>query len=156
MSNKPKEIRKQIDELNDILAKSYDAEKGYKEAAEEVKNTQLKNMFLEYAQQRYDFGHQIKEEIRSLGGEIEKGDTVASKIHRAWMDLRAAFTGNDESAILKEAIRGEKNALSNYEDAMNEMPISSSAYKTLVNQRNHIRSVLGRLEQLVPVYEQDV
>ncbi|PHN05056.1 ferritin-like domain-containing protein [Flavilitoribacter nigricans] len=152
MSNQTKAVNEQIEELNDIIAKSYDAEKGYKEAAEEVESSELKNLFLEYAQQRYDFGHQIKDEIRNLGGEIEKGDTIASKVHRAWMDIRSAFSSNDDAAILKEAIRGEKNALSNYEDALEEMPITSSAYKTLVNQRNHIRSVLGRLEQLAPVY----
>lgn len=153
MSDRKKAIKEQIEELNDIIAKSYDAEKGYKEAAENVESPELKKMFVEFAQQRYDFGHEIKDEIRKLGGEIEKGDTIASKVHRAWMDIRSAFAGNDESAILKEAIRGEKNALSNYEDALEEMPITSSAYKTLVSQRNHIRAVLNRLEQLAPVYQ---
>lgn len=154
MSDRTKAVNEQIDELNDILAKSYDAEKGYKEAVEEVENAELKRIFSEYAQQRYDFGHQIKEEIRALGGEVDKGDTLASKVHRAWMDIRSAFTGNDESAILKEAIRGEKNALSNYEDSLEDMPITSSAYKTLVNQRNQIRTAVERLEKLVPVFNQ--
>ncbi len=153
MSDQKKAIREQIEELNDIIAKSYDAEKGYKEAAEEVESPELKKLFTEYARQRYDFGHQIKDEIRKLGGEIEKGDTIAAKVHRAWMDIRSTFSSNDESAMLKEAIRGEKNALSNYEDALEEMPITSSAYKTLVSQRNHIRAVLNRLEQLAPVYQ---
>lgn len=153
MSTHSKNVQEQIEELNDIIAKCYDAEKGYKEAAEEVEDHDLKTVFREYAQQRYDFGHQIKEEIRLLGGSIETGDTIASKLHRAWMDLRSAFTGNDEAAILKEAIRGEKNALSNYEDALKEMPVTSSAYTTLVNQRNQIRSAVARLEQLLPVYQ---
>jgi uncharacterized protein (TIGR02284 family) len=153
MSNRKKAVNEQIDELNDILAKSYDAEKGYKEAADEVESTELKKFFSEYAKQRYEFGHQIKDEIRNLGGEIKKGDTIASKLHRTWMDIRSTFTSNDESAILKEAIRGEKNALSNYEDSLKEMPITSSAYKTLVSQRNQIRTALDRLEQLAPVYQ---
>ena len=153
MSNQMKITKEKIDELNDIIAKSYDAEKGYKEAAEEVDSAELKKIFSEYAQQRYDFGHQIKEEIRSLGGEVKKGDTIAAKVHRAWMDIRSTFASNDEAAILKEAIRGEKNALKNYEDALEEMPITSTAYETLVSQRNQIRTAINRLEQLQPVYQ---
>jgi uncharacterized protein (TIGR02284 family) len=153
MSDHSKAIKEQIDELNDIIAKSYDAEKGYKEAADKVDDPELKSIFSEYARQRYDFGHQIKDEIRKLGGEVDKGDTLASKVHRAWMDLRAAFASDEESAILQEAIRGEKNALKNYEDALENMPITGSAYATLVNQRNQIRSVVTRLEKLLPIYQ---
>ena len=152
MSDQRKSIDEQIDELNDIIAKSYDAEKGYKEAADKADSPELKTLFREYAQQRYDFGHQIKDEIRKLGGEIEKGDTIASKMHRAWMDLRAAFTQNDDAAIIKEAIRGENNALSHYQDTLEEMPMTSSAHVLLVNQRNQIRSAIERLEQLLPAY----
>lgn len=152
MSTKMKEVKEQVSELNDIIAKSYDAEKGYKEAAENVEDPELKKIFSEYSRQRYNFGHEIKEEIRKLGGEVDKGDTIAAKVHRAWMDLRSAFTSDEESAVIKEAIRGEKNALKNYEDALEEMPISGSAYATLVNQRNQIRSVVTRLEQLLPIY----
>ena len=65
-------------------------------------------MFEEYAKQRYDFGHQIKNEIKALGGEVNKGGTIAGTLHRAWMDFRASITDNDEPAILNEAIRGEK------------------------------------------------
>lgn len=153
MSTHTERIEEQVEELNELLAKCYDAEKGYKEAAEKVEDPKLKSLFREYAQQRYDFGHKIKSEITSLGGEIDKGDTLAAKAHRVWMDIRSALAGNDDSAVLKEAIRGEKNALANYNESIEEMPTTSSAYKTLVDQRNQVRTALERLEALVPAYE---
>ena len=48
--NYTKEVSKK---LNDLLEKNYDAEKGYKFAAEKVKNTKLKSFFSERAQERY-------------------------------------------------------------------------------------------------------
>src|SRR5690606_32036955 len=121
--------------------------------AEKVDSAELKELFMNYAQQRYDFGHQVKDEIRKLGGEIEKGDSIASKVHRAWMDLRAAFAANDDSAIIQEAIRGEKNALSHYEYSLEEMPVTSIAYITLIDHRNKIRYIVERLEQLLLFYQ---
>lgn len=149
-----KDKSKIVEELNDILAKCYDAEKGYKEAALAANTIALKSMFKEYAQQRYDFGHEIKREIKSLGGEVDKGGTLAGTLHRAWMDFRASITDNDEMAILNEAIRGENNALDNYRDAMADIPVTSSVYTTLISQRNQIRSALDRLEKLVPVFDE--
>lgn len=153
MSNKVKANTEIVEELNDILAKCYDAEKGYKEAAVAANNVALKAMFEEYAKQRYDFGHQIKSEIKALGGKVNKGGTIAGAVHRAWMDFRASITDNDEPAILNEAIRGENNALDNYRDAMEDIPVTSSVYATLVKQRNQIRTALDRLEKLVPVFD---
>ena len=51
---------KMSNKLNELLEKNYDAEKGYKKAAENVENTKLKQFFNEQAQKRYDFGHEIK------------------------------------------------------------------------------------------------
>ncbi len=154
MSNKLESTLEIIEELNEILAKCYDAEKGYKEAALAVSDTALKSMFQNYVTQRNEFGHQIKNEIIAMGGQVKTGGTFAGTLHRAWMDFRSSITENDETAILKEAIRGENAALENYQDAMEDLPVMSSAYTTLVKQRNQIRTALNRLEQLVPVFDE--
>ena len=59
--------------LNELLEKNYDAEAGYKNAAEKVANPALKNYLLSRAQDRYDFGHELKEELRQMGQEPDKG-----------------------------------------------------------------------------------
>ena len=46
--------------LNELLTKNYDAERGYKEAAEKVQNISLKGYFENQSKNRYDFGHEIK------------------------------------------------------------------------------------------------
>lgn len=71
------------EKLNALLEKTYDAEKGFKKAAENIENKSLKNYFKSKAKERYSFGHELKEEIRSFNQEIDKGGSVASSAHRA-------------------------------------------------------------------------
>ncbi|MEH6408308.1 MAG: PA2169 family four-helix-bundle protein, partial [Leeuwenhoekiella sp.] len=68
------------DKLNELLEKNYDAEAGYKNAAEKVHSTSLKGYFTSRAQDRYNFGHELKEEIRSFGKDPKKGTSVAGDI----------------------------------------------------------------------------
>ena len=102
------------EKLNDLLEKTYDAEKGFKKAAENTEHKQLKSFFENKAKQRYDFGHELKAEISSLGQNIDKGDSITGKAHRASMDVKALFLLDSAEAMLAEAIRGEKAAVEEY------------------------------------------
>lgn len=140
------------DRLNSLLEKTYDAEKGYKKAAENVENSPLKNFFEQKAQQRYDFGHQLKEEIKSFGQEVEKGDSLASKAHRSWMDIKALFSSDDEEAMLEEAIRGEKAAIEEYEDVLKETNLPPSTHMLLSEQKNSIETSLSSVKSLEDIH----
>ena len=60
--------------LNELLERTYDAEKGFKQAAEKVDNTTIKQFFMDSAKQRYNFGQELKTEIRSFGQAPEKAE----------------------------------------------------------------------------------
>lgn len=136
------------DKLNDLLEKNYDAEAGYKKAAEDVKNPSLKAYFESRAQDRYDFGHEIKEEIRSYGKEPDKGTSLTGDLHRAWMDLKSAFTSDKEEAVLEEAIRGEKAAIKDYNEVINDREVPPSTSNILIKQRNSVEEALHKAEAL--------
>lgn len=116
--------------LNDLLEKTYDAEKGFKKAAENVESMTLKGYFQRKAQERYDFGHELKTEIKQFGQEVDKGDSFTSKVHRSWMDLKNFFATDSEEAMLEEAIKGEKAAIDEYEEVLREtsLPDSTKCY----------------------------
>ncbi len=147
--------RDQIDVLNDLLSKSNDAEKGFREAAEDVDAPHLKELFRKYSTQRSLFGNELKSLVTSLGGEIEKGDTFAAKLHRMWMDLKSSVASNEEKNILEEVRRGESNALENYNEALEELDSTSIAYQTVLKQRDQIRESLATAERLIPAYDND-
>ena len=134
--------------LNKLLKTCYDGEKGYKEAADDADDSRLKSWFREYAQQRYDFGHEIKSELRAIGGEPDKGTTIAGDVHRVWIDLKTALTGNDDEAVLNEAIRGEEHAIERYDECLNDGSLPATARTVISRQRSQIQAALGKLHTL--------
>lgn len=108
-----------ISQLNDLLTKNYDAEKGYILAAEKVSNTDLKGFLETRAKARYDFGHVLKDQITKLGGEPDKGPSIEGRIHRAWIGLKDTFTKGDH-AIYEECVRGEETFVEEYEDFLKD------------------------------------
>lgn len=134
--------------LNELLQRNYDSEKGFKNAVDDVKNPQLKSFFKEKAQERYDFGHELKSEIRNFGVSPEKGSSVKADAHRTWMDLKAALSGKNEEAVLEEAIRGEKNAVEDYNRIINEKDFPPTTKNMLLKQRNAIQKTLENVKSL--------
>tara|TARA_R100000789_G_C2907642_1_gene122329 strand:- start:83 stop:529 length:447 start_codon:yes stop_codon:yes gene_type:complete len=140
-----KEVSKK---LNSLLEKNYDAEKGYKLAAEKVKNPKLKTFFQQRAQQRYDFGHELKSEIRNFGEEPDKGTSLSGDAHRTWMNLKTSLSSDKDEAVLEEAIRGEKASVEEYEDVLKESEIPASTGNILTKQKNAINQALNEVKTL--------
>ncbi|SFZ93041.1 conserved hypothetical protein [Flaviramulus basaltis] len=145
MSNYTKEIGKK---LNDLLEKTYDAERGFKKAADNVDNTALKSYFKQKAQERYDFGHELKTELISYNQEVDKGGSIIGDAHRTWMDIKAMFSSENEESMLEEAIRGEKSAINEYSEVINETTLPVSTKSILENQKNKIENGLSRIKTL--------
>ncbi|QNM85592.1 PA2169 family four-helix-bundle protein [Polaribacter pectinis] len=140
------------EKLNELLEKTYDAEKGFKKAADNIENQALKNYFKSKAQERYSFGHELKEEIRTYNQEIDKGGSVAGSAHRAWMDIKALFSLDDEESMLEEAIRGEKTAVKEYEEVISETSLPSSTKSLLESQKNKIENGLYNIKSLEDIH----
>jgi len=134
--------------LNDLLKKTYDAEKGFKKAAENIDNSALKTYFKQKAQERYDFGHELKSELKTFNQDIDKGGSVTGAAHRTWMDVKALFSSENEESMLEEAIRGEKSAINEYSQVINETSLPSSTKSILESQKNKIQNGLSRIKTL--------
>lgn len=136
------------EKLNDLLENTYDAEKGFKKAADNVDDGNLKRYFAGKTQERYDFGHALKSEIKQFGQEVDKGDSLAGKAHRSWMDIKSLFSSDDEEAMLEEAIKGEKKAIEAYDDVLGETNLPASTEALLQQQRNKINEGLMNIKTL--------
>ncbi|MDX1752455.1 conserved hypothetical protein [Salinimicrobium sediminis] len=145
--------KEMAEKLNELLEKNYDSEKGFKNAAEDVKNPRLKTFFEQKAKQRYDFGHELKTEIKNLGETPDKGSSFTGDAHRAWMDLKSAFTSDKEEAVLEEAIRGEKAAVEDYNKVINNAELPPSTANLLIKQRNAIERTLNEVKGLEEAFD---
>ncbi|WP_127137452.1 ferritin-like domain-containing protein [Flagellimonas oceanensis] len=130
--------------LNELLERTYDAEKGFKQAAEKVDNKTIKQFFMDRAKQRYDFGHELKAEIKAFGQSPEKGGSAKGTLHRSWVDFKSLFSNNNEEAMLEEVNRGEKEAIETYNDILHDKDfvLPPSTESLLMKQRNAIRETL--------------
>ena len=77
--------------LNELLERTYDAEKGFKQAADKVDNKTIKQFFLDSHNQRENFGKELKAEIMSFGEQPEDSGSTKGSIHRSWINFKSVF-----------------------------------------------------------------
>lgn len=109
------ENQKTIDALNELIEINNDRVEGYETASKETEAADLKSLFAELSRTSYDNLSELRAEVSRLGGSPEEGTRVTGKFFRAWMDVKAALTGNDRGAILGSCEFGEDKALEAYE-----------------------------------------
>ena len=111
-----------IEILNDLVVINNDRIVGYERALEETKpaDTDLKTLFTSMIDESRKIRIDLAGEVQALGGEFEAGTTASGKLYRAWMDVKAVFTGNDRYTVLANCERGEDAAQKAYKDALEE------------------------------------
>lgn len=136
------------DALNDLLTRAYDAEEGFKQAADAVESPSLVSLFHEYSEQRRNFGHQIKGLITALNGTPDKGASVAGKVHQLWINIRGLLSGGSEEHILEECLRGEEKTIEDYREYLGDKEMHPEAHTLITKQLAEVQEIFGRLKAL--------
>lgn len=127
---------KTVDTLNTLVEINNDRIEGYHTASEGTKDQDLKSMFSKFAQSSVKFRRELAGEITNLGGTPTDGTKNSGKLFRAWMDVKAAVTGNDREAILNSCEFGEDNARDTYEDVLkNETEYLNTGQISMINSQ---------------------
>jgi uncharacterized protein (TIGR02284 family) len=143
-----KEQKEVISTINNLIETLRDGQEGFKQAAEGVKDPQLKSLFNEYSQQRSRFATELQSEARSLGErEPETSSTAAGSLHRAWINLKSAVTRGDDHAILAECERGEDSAVEQYKKAVDDN-LSAQLREIVSRQYAEIKKAHDRIRNL--------
>lgn len=107
--------------LNHLIEICKDGERGFRAAADYVKEPSLRSLFEELAAQRGQFAADLLPHAQRLGGDAASDGTRAGTLHRGWMEIKGHVPGHHDHAIVAEAERGEQAARGAYEDALNGM-----------------------------------
>jgi uncharacterized protein (TIGR02284 family) len=110
-----------ISVLNDLIETCKDGQEGFKTCAEDIKNPELKNLFIQRSADCATAAAELQATVRSLGGDPETSTSVSGDMHRRWVDVKSMFTGKDEEAVLNEAERGEDHAKKAYKKALEKI-----------------------------------
>lgn len=114
------ENEKNISALNKLIEINNDRVEGYETASNETKEPGLLSLFSELKATSLNNLSELRGEVSRLGGTPEEGTRVTGKFFRAWMDVKAALTGNDRHGILSSCEYGEDQALATYESVVEE------------------------------------
>lgn len=109
-----------ISTLNQLIQTLKDGEEGFKQASEGVTDPEIKVLLLDYSEQRREFAHELQDQVASLGNEPQEAGSVLGALHRGWIDIKAAVSGQDEDAIIAECERGEDAAVETYTEALSQ------------------------------------
>ncbi len=128
---------KEQDKIVDNLIETHkDGQEGFKQAAEGVKDPQLKAVFDEYSRQRGRFAVELRSKAQSADErDSEMSGSAAGALHRGWINLKSALTRGDDHSILAECERGEDSAVEEFRKALNNglsAPVQESVSRQYV------------------------
>lgn len=135
-------LKKQIETLNDLVLINNDRVEGYQKAIEELKadDADLRILFQERVNQSKSFHTELAAEIAKTGEEIKEGTYLSGEIYRAWMDVKAFFSGADRKTILDNCEKGEDAALIAYERALKCEDLTPEQRTLIIRQQAEIKA----------------
>ncbi|WP_428328110.1 PA2169 family four-helix-bundle protein [Mucilaginibacter sp.] len=130
-------IEKSIEVLNDLIEINNDRVAGFAHAAKELEanDNDLKIIFETLRDESRENVHELTNAINQNGGEAETGTSGSGALHRAWLDVKATFTGHDRKSILEECERGEDAIKKAYQDALLPDSGLSPAFTSIVSRQ---------------------
>lgn len=138
--------------LHELLLFVNDRIEGYKRAASESQDADLRNYYQQLAGQSRQFADRLNGYLRVQRSGEETGTTLKGKLYRAWMEAKAAVTGYSETAVLGSNVFGEEWALKAYEEALQDRTVSGSLRREVQRQYEQSQQTHHRLQQLQAQY----
>lgn len=127
--------------LNDLIEINNDRIEGYERASRETESddADLRALFNNMASESRRYVNELTSLVSQTGEEPAKGTTVRGKIYRAWMDVKATFSGHDRKAILASCEFGEDAAQRAYDAALSsDAEIPANIRQVIMDQKTNL------------------
>jgi uncharacterized protein (TIGR02284 family) len=131
----------------DLVETLKDGRNGFASAAEKLRDSdspEAAATMERLSEQRAGFVRDIVSMGDAYGDDVDESGSVAASVHRGWLSLKDALTGDDASGVLGAAVTGEDHAVSEYEKALAEDDLSDG-FRAVVQQQ-HAAIVTARDE----------
>ena len=73
---------------------------------------------------------------------------AAGAVHRGWINIKSAITGNSSEAILNECENGDAAALKTYEQALSVQALPADLISVIEKQHQEILEAKNRITSL--------
>ncbi len=140
-----------VDSLNDLVKINNDRIQGFEKAIEDNEDASLDDLFRHMILQSQQFRSELADHIVRLDGSAVSDATstdLSSKVHRAWIDIKAAVSGKDRDTVLSSVEFGENAAVEAYEDAIEDDEIPHYIKDVVQNQLTQLQASLEKVKAL--------
>lgn len=139
-----------IEVLNDLIQINNDRIEGYEKALKEVKeeDADLKALFSSMISESHEIRLALGTEVNALGGDMDHSTTTSGKIYRAWMDVKAVFTGHDRHTVLANCEAGEDAAQRAYRTALEDEDLPAYVREMVVEQQSTLKQSHDQIKAL--------
>ncbi|NUR70709.1 MAG: PA2169 family four-helix-bundle protein [Hamadaea sp.] len=123
-----------------------DGERGFASAADKLRNDdrpEWATTLQRFSEQRAEFRREIVAMGHEYGEDVDNSGTATAALHRGWISLKDALTGDDAGSVLGAAVTGEEHAVTEYEKAL-KLDLSAG-FRDVVT-RQHAAIVAARDE----------
>ena len=136
-----KTSKEAIEILNDLIQINNDRIDGYERAIKELQeeDSDLKTLFASFIDESRQNKMVLGKEVQAFGGDMENSTTNSGKIYRAWMDIKAVFTGKDRHTVLNNCEFGEDAAQKAYKSALNSEDLPAYLNEMISNQQRILK-----------------
>lgn len=144
-------IEKSVEVLNDLIEINNDRTAGFDKAIKDLEadDLGLKAVFENAASQSRRNSAELMTAVNQMGGEAETGTSGSGSLHRAWIDVKATFTGHTRKSILEECERGEDAIKRAYRDALQpDSGLTSEMTSVIQRQQEGIIESHDRIKAL--------
>ena len=127
-----------------------DGERGYASAADKVRDgdhSEWAATLQRLAEQRRHFHQEIVDLGEDYGDDVDESGSVTATVHRGWIALKDALSGDDPGTVLSAAVTGEDHAVSEYDKAL-EGDLSDGFRQVVTRQRTAIVAARDEVKAL--------
>ncbi|PWS33094.1 PA2169 family four-helix-bundle protein [Pedobacter paludis] len=128
--------------LNDLIEINNDRADGFDKAAKDLseENIDLKAVFEKFSSESRTNVTELAGLVGRNGENPDTGNTILGSLHRAWIDIKASFGGDDRHSILAECERGEDAIKKAYREALQENELGENIREVLLGQQQGINA----------------
>jgi uncharacterized protein (TIGR02284 family) len=144
-------IEKAVEVTNDLIEINNDRAAGFEKAARELdtSDNDLRTLFESSSSESRQFSNELALAAnRFSANNVESDHSATGALHRAWIDVKATFTGHNRESILAECERGEDAIKKAYRDALSEGNLPEDLATIIARQQESIIASHDRIKAL--------
>ncbi len=136
--------------LNDLITINNDRIEGYSKAIDEAKDedNDLKELFQKMKTESVGYKQELADIVGQLGEDKAEGTRMDGKIYRAWMDVKATFSGNSRKSVLENCEFGEDAAQKAYKSALADNDLNGEARQLVTSQQAKLKASHDKIRQM--------